>query len=583
MGRSLPVCRSVAVVVGPVDWGAHPGETLERVMAVLVAQDHPDTIRRTPASGDGGIDLLVPMDSGYAVHQVKRFTGRIRSGEQRQIEDSWRTVMEAPRLNRPIIAYTLVVPTDPTPNEQHWFEQLTQDAAFPVSWRGQVHWDSLATKHPHVIDYFFGGGRERVAQRSISLQQAVVNPTEPLRPIDVSMQLASLVQALNRDDPHYRYDLQTSAAPPSVGSLPQCVMARTQSVSDGSYLTLLVSEKHRYALADEPIIGSMRIRIEDPSSAPELVAAIEEWHVFGTELTLPAGTVSGKVQAPGGLGAEFEAGGAWIGPSRLDTPLDTLRLVAVDADGAALTEVHMPVAEVTKGMAGGIALTLGPVGEVLSGSLRITPPDGDGKAGATLNLSVSDPTGLPVESVLPALGLCADLDDGTELQIRPQYGQATLLSAPAPEDQFGIPPAMLRHLRDLSVLQTFADAPILVPEEVDVAVARSIRELARMLSGEMVTGTWTGVTFTLNPDADRSDLVESHGGEFRLALTNSIAVTLGDQEVHLGEFTTVLRTARLADQQPADEQQAALVPGSDNTYWKRIGGFLAADEGEVDG
>lgn len=46
--------------MGPVDWGAYPGEMLELPMAVLIAQDHPDTIRRVPASGDGGIDLMVP-------------------------------------------------------------------------------------------------------------------------------------------------------------------------------------------------------------------------------------------------------------------------------------------------------------------------------------------------------------------------------------------------------------------------------------------------------------------------------------------------------------------------------------------
>lgn len=542
-------------------------------MAVFVAQEHRDTIRRTPASGDGGIDLLVPMDGGYEVQQVKRFTGRIRSGERRQIEESWQTVLEAPRLDHPILAYALVVPTDPTPDEQRWFDELTQDAGFPAAWLGQVHWDSLATQHPHVVDYFFGGGRERVAQRSISLQQAVVNPTEPLQPIDVAMQLSSLVQALNRDDPHYRYDLRTSAAPPSVDSLPPCVMARTQSVSDGSFLTLLVSEKHRYALADEPILGSMQIRIEDPAAEPDLVAAIEEWHVFGTELTLPPGTVSGTVQAPGGLGGEYEAGGAWIGPALLDSPLGAVRLVAVDADGALLAEVPIPVTEATKGMAGGVAMTLGPVEEVLSGSLRITPPADDGKVRATLNLSVSDPTGRPVESVLPALGLCAALDDGTELQIRPEYGRAVLLSAPAPEGQFGIPPAMLRHLKDLAVLQGFADAPVLVPDEVDVEDAQRIRELARMLSGETVTGTWNDITFTLNPGVDRSKLLEEHDGEFRLALTNSVTVALREQEVDLGEFTTVLRTARLAERQPDDERHVALVPGPDNTFWKRSGGL----------
>jgi hypothetical protein len=63
-----------SVPLGPVHWGSYPGEYVELAMAVLVAQDHPDTLRRTPASGDGGIDLMVPDAEGYEVRQVKRFT-----------------------------------------------------------------------------------------------------------------------------------------------------------------------------------------------------------------------------------------------------------------------------------------------------------------------------------------------------------------------------------------------------------------------------------------------------------------------------------------------------------------------------
>ena len=42
------------MTIGPVSWGAYTGEFLEIVMAVLLAEEQPDLIRRTPASGDGG-------------------------------------------------------------------------------------------------------------------------------------------------------------------------------------------------------------------------------------------------------------------------------------------------------------------------------------------------------------------------------------------------------------------------------------------------------------------------------------------------------------------------------------------------
>lgn len=39
-----------------------------------------------------------PAEGGVEVLQVKRFTGRIGSSEQRQITDSWHTFGENPRL-----------------------------------------------------------------------------------------------------------------------------------------------------------------------------------------------------------------------------------------------------------------------------------------------------------------------------------------------------------------------------------------------------------------------------------------------------------------------------------------------------
>jgi hypothetical protein len=63
------------VNIGPVYWGAYPGEMLERVMAVLVSQEHPSAIRLTPSSGDGGVDVLIDEDTGFHVRQI------IRSGK----------------------------------------------------------------------------------------------------------------------------------------------------------------------------------------------------------------------------------------------------------------------------------------------------------------------------------------------------------------------------------------------------------------------------------------------------------------------------------------------------------------------
>src|SRR5207247_341815 len=107
-------------------------------------------------------------------------------------------------------------------------------------------------------------GRDRIAQRSRALQLAVVDPTRPLTALDVAGALATMQAALNRDDPHYRYDLRTSVAPPPTAELQSCAFAETRKLADGGYLTILVVPKHRYSLQDAPIQGTLTVSIPDP-------------------------------------------------------------------------------------------------------------------------------------------------------------------------------------------------------------------------------------------------------------------------------------------------------------------------------
>lgn len=166
-------------------------------MAVLLAQEHPNVIRRTPSSGDGGVDVCIPVEGGFDVQQIKRFAFRIGASERRQIKESWEVLRADPRLSAPIASYKLVVPVDPTSDEQRWFEELTYGAAFTCEWRGAVHWDSMAAKYPYVIDYYLRDGRSRVEARADALL-SIFRAGQPLRPRDVAASLDLLRTAVNR-------------------------------------------------------------------------------------------------------------------------------------------------------------------------------------------------------------------------------------------------------------------------------------------------------------------------------------------------------------------------------------------------
>jgi len=564
-------------VQGPVHWGAYPGEYLELVMAVLVAQDHPDTLRRTPASGDGGIDLMVPDGHGFEVRQVKRFTHRIGASERRQIKETWDTLRADPRLSRPITAYRLVVPVDPTPDEQEWFDNLVADSPWPATWRGEVHWHDLASRHPHVIDYLFGGGRDRVARRSRALQSTVIDPGHPLRAIDAAGSLAVVLSALNRDDPHYRYEILTSPTMPSRDELPNCALAQTQRVVDGGYLTILVIPRHRYSLQDAPIGGTFKVEIPDPEAAARFQEAFTCFENFGRALDLPEGMVSGKITAPGGLGGAFEAGGGWIGPVPSSAEHPPLRLVAVSSDGEkVLGELTLEILSVTTGRAGGTEIRLADSTRLFTGELRLMPPNRNDPEQRTLTFSfaIGEIIGQPVLRVLPVVRLLSLFELPNELQLRPEYGNQVLARSPLEQVGYMTESAQI-HLEDLATLQSYADQPVLVPEAIDPPLANDLHELARMLRGETITGSWDNVTMHLQPGVSRDEFATQFAtqfaGEAPLALEQEISVTLGGQTIALGPFTTIMQSSHFGESQPEDESLAVLEPLDDISYTRRAG------------
>jgi len=139
--------------IGPVHWGSYPGDLLERVMSVLLFQERPTAWRRRPSQGDGGLDVAEPNPDGYHVYQIKGFTGSMNRSRRRQVSESLKQILDDPRLDRSVTGWSLVLPMDPTSEDEAWFRQLTARAPFPCDWKGQLCWDSEAAKHAYVVDY----------------------------------------------------------------------------------------------------------------------------------------------------------------------------------------------------------------------------------------------------------------------------------------------------------------------------------------------------------------------------------------------------------------------------------------------
>jgi hypothetical protein len=162
-------------------------------MSVLLFQERPTAWRRRPSQGDGGLDVGEPNTDGYHVYQIKGFTSSMKSSQRRQVRQSLQRILEDSRLDRPVTGWSLVVPLDPTSEDEEWFRQLTAQAQFPCNWKGQLFWDCEASKHAHVIDYYLRDGKARLEGTARDLKHLLDQPGTPLRAADISGRLRAFV------------------------------------------------------------------------------------------------------------------------------------------------------------------------------------------------------------------------------------------------------------------------------------------------------------------------------------------------------------------------------------------------------
>ena len=532
-------------------------------MAVLVAQDHPNVIRRKPASGDGGIDLLIPDGDGFIVQQIKGFADRIKGPQRRQIKASWDEMCRDPRLDRPITGWHLVVPTNPTPGEQAWFEEFTVGAAFPCEWRGEVHWDSLASKHPHVVDYYFGGGRDRIRSRAT----AMVDPGEALSALDVAASHEKMRAVLNRDDPHYQYFFQESRTSPRPEELPPCVLARTTALTDGTFLTVMVVPRHDHALADEPITGSLNVTVVDESLVESVSANFERFRRFGSAVEFPEGTVTMELSAPGGLGGTFVGGSARIVPAP-PSERAKWRIGVSDPRGKSITELRFETVTLSSGTDGALSVLVDE-SETIEAEIQIEKIDGDtGRLGATF--SMRSLVHRPASEILEAVRFLNQLRAPNRCVIRPRHGRQVFATIPIDSDEAIVPDWLATFVDDLDEVQEIAEFTIKVPEDITDGFVSDLHAFARMLRGETVSGTWTDVVFELKPGVSRAEAEQTMGDGGVLVHEQGVTLEFDEGAVDLGRVQTVFASARVDPLQLRDSRKVRVIPGPDDTATKRL-------------
>jgi hypothetical protein len=532
-------------------------------MAILLFQERPTAWRRRPSQGDGGLDVGEPNARGYHVYQIKGFTESrsIRSSRQRQVRESFERILDDPRLDRPVTGWSLVAPIDQTSDDEEWFRELIARAPFPCDWKGQLFWDSEAAKHAHVIDYYLRDGKGRLEERVRDLQHLLAQPGVPLRAVDVGGTLEGLRIAINRADPHYRYEFSTSATAPqplqeAIASQavqePGLVMISARQLQDGGYLSIRVYARYPQATEDAPITGSMRIVVPRGNRQPGLDSFeddVQAFLDFGRGLELPHGAIQDVVtRAPAGLSMEARTAAGVLGPAYLTEfrPHDE-RFQVVDRTGTLLAETTVRMTNATGGPRGGIEVYGVAAGGAFDVRIQLLPLKDQMPGMGRYTICGRDFVGVPVRHLLPGVRVMEALHAPNELVWRPEFGPAVFSRMTLPtEAVLQLPAGLLPLLEAMNVIQEHTSIPIVMPDELTSEEAIDILKTARLLRGEAAEGTWTRGSLTFRPESP-DDVLDSIGPESAFFFTAHWVVNIGQVSIPLGPCYKVIFNPQVAE------------------------------------
>jgi hypothetical protein len=563
--------------VAPVPWVTTPPDLIEQIVAVLLGNKDQQAFRIRPSRGDGGLDVLVPAArQGYFDdYQVKKFAANLDDSQKRQIVESLKRARDThndPSNPFLIETWLLTLPLDPTREQFKWLgdEAANLNVPFKVEWKGLGFLEGLAADYPQVIDYYLRDGKDRL-QDSIAalrdLAQLSVSPTgAALEPGDVTERLGSLHRALNRDDPHYRYDFEVTSKKPILFERPYLVGSVVGGVPNG-YVTFHVYARYPDATEDRPIPITFNISLAE--LAPEALEDFNNMLRYGTPVSLPESAVTDiNIDMPAGLGLEHGSGSISLGPASAesDQPSRVVWAIVPPDIMEPLAQLTFQMETPTRGMSGGMQHGVDTTG-VVAATIRVGPPRDENRA-VSLSVTVIDPAGKPVGQVLPGLRFLRRFSAPGRLAFGPEYGLLTVADwLPLPESPQTIPATALEYAESLQAISQRSGKMIEFPDLADVTEDdyTNIIGIGKVLRGERVPLTWSSITARIRPGVIDPETLAARP----LMTSQNLIATISDNQYDLGQFYTYLLSAHIegdlsAEPGPDGNIPIAIVPGDNN-------------------
>jgi tetratricopeptide (TPR) repeat protein len=142
-----------------IPWQDLRAADVEDLIAALLLRTVDRAQRIDGSGGDGGVDVVVRGPAGDHVFQIKSFYRRLTAGQKRQVLKSLQTAVEQ---QSDMVAWTLVVPLDPSPAEDRWLRQvLAAETTAAVSWMGRTAIEAACAEHLDLARAFLPQSSER--------------------------------------------------------------------------------------------------------------------------------------------------------------------------------------------------------------------------------------------------------------------------------------------------------------------------------------------------------------------------------------------------------------------------------------
>lgn len=336
------------------------------------------------AGGDDGVDVLVPTNGGIHVFEIKSYSERLKPQQRRAIEKSART---AAVQNPDMVAWTLVLPLDHTPNERQWMnDKLATLTGVPVAWIGRKRLETELSLHPDLLRAYAPGNVEDLAFQMLSEHHREAVPPRTVE--DVIERAKRLVDQSELVDPDYHF---------GVGVAPDAVTVAVWPKSEDT----------------PPLRGQVTFQAE--AGSPQ-AAAIEEFLTYGRPTTFEARNIASlDLEMPAGMmglipgevyAQSLEAIGTEV---QQDARLD-----AVDEEsGRVLGSLSVRFTEVSSGPRGGTFQA----GTDRSGFLRIVVKVAADDATGGIEFESQFTPGLLPGDVLQPLRFLNALTRATQLSI----------------------------------------------------------------------------------------------------------------------------------------------------------------------